>query len=482
MKKLNRRSVLRGAGVTLSLPFLEAMLPFNRSWAAPAPRFASLYMGNGTLSGQYRDGFTTSDFWSCRGTANGITSLSQPMQLLADHRQYLTLVQNCSFTHLEKTSAAAGHEQAAPGFLCGQNIADDAGNILPNSEPYLVSRLAGPGMSIDRMIAGRQGTRLRSLMMGVGSADGRFFNPGIKPQMLACLSWDSQTAHLFNETIRTSAEVFNRLVSSGLSSATDTGGQARLQQRKSVLDSVLGDINQLMQRLGNADRQIMNQYLTSLRQVEMDLQNSSTAGTCAQPANASNYTTLTRIDYSTVTRTAQNMIEMMALAFQCGITNVATLMLSYDYSEVPGAQYQSAYGTPNVSSPSYHNTSHWNSDHADNGGLPAMQGIQLWHARQLAHLARIFAATPDSDGRNLLDNSMVLFGSGMGDPAEHNYQNMVRVLLGRGAGLNPGPNGKIINAGGGDAHPKLLQTLLTGFGITTRVGMSGGATLPGIIG
>src|SRR5258708_24334497 len=120
-RPLSRRLLLKGAGVTLAVPFLEAMLPTRRSWAAPIPRarFAVLYMGNGMLTG--RNG-SQNDFWSCGGSPAGITRLSTPMKELASFMDYLTVVQNFSFG-LIRNSGDAGNEQAAPSFFTGQNIA-----------------------------------------------------------------------------------------------------------------------------------------------------------------------------------------------------------------------------------------------------------------------------------------------------------------------------------------------------------------------
>jgi hypothetical protein len=113
--------------------------------------------------------------------------------------------------------------------------------------------------------------------------------------------------------------------------------------------------------------------------------------------------------------------------------------------------------------------------------LAAVQGINTWHAKQLAYLAQVFKSTPDSDGRTLLDNSVVLFGAGMGDPDLHSYGRMLRVILGKGLTLNPGAQGKLIDAQGAtDAHPRLIQTIANAFGISATVGMSGNGTISGI--
>jgi hypothetical protein len=489
-RPVSRRLMLKGVGVTLAVPFLEAMLHSGRSWAAPSPRarFAVLYMGNGMLTGR---GGSQNDFWSCAGSPAGITTLSTPMQELAAFTSYMTVVQNCSFG-LIGMSGDAGHEQAAPSFLTGQNIANDANVTPPIANSGNVTRLAQPGSSLDRLLAKNSTSRLQQLMMAVGPGNGGFVNTDPHNQMMANLSWDSQTTHFNNETLRSAQQVFSQLTSSGLPSsasvAMDAGagdaGPSGPNRKKSVLDAVLADLNGLNARLGASDRLVMNQYADSIRTIETNLQAGAVGlgGACAAPTvgQQAQYQSNSPVTYATVTSTAQNMIDLMALAFQCGFTNVSTLMLSYDWSRIPTGQFSAAYAVPNITgTDSYHNASHYNS--AGGEALGAVQGINTWHAKQLAYLARVFKNTPDSDGRTLLDNSVVLFGAAMGDPDMHSYQRMLRVILGRGLTLNPGTQGKLIDANGAaDAHPRLLQTIANAFGVNATVGMSGNGTISGI--
>ena len=151
---------------------------------------------------------------------------------------------------------------------------------------------------------------------------------------------------------------------------------------------------------------------------------------------------------------------------------------------MPGQQLNAAYGVSNTNSQSYHNLTHYQSDGATSGGLQVMQAIEDWHAAQAAYLAKLLVGIADSDGRTLLDNTAVLFGAGMGDPDQHAYDHMFRFLLGKGGGLNPGANGKLVDAGnsGNAAHARLLQSIAGGFGVTSTVGMSGGNTVPGVVG
>ncbi len=510
-QRLSRRAVLRGSSVTLALPFLEAMLFPMKSWAAVNQRFMMLYMGNGMLSGR-SDG--SNDLWNCQGGANGITSLSPNLQYLSDFRDYMTVVTNvadgqCGFGDM--------HFKSATGFSTGQSPAIASSGALCagvgiNSPQTALQR--ADQKSIDRLICSQQTTALKSLMMGVGFANGSYAQAANPIYQTTSLSWDSQFSNLASQTLRTPADVFTRLTGGGLLNVRASGIRAAVTpgvtvndaQRKSILDSLVGEINSLMSGLGTRDRQAVDQYLTSVRQVESDIAALATptpapfptptpvgsptptpspsptptptpVGSCTKPdTNTQNsYSTFTDYNYSGVTRVAQVMMDLAGLAFQCGLTNVASLMLSYDWSTVNPV---SAYGAASSPSGNYHDDTHYLADPAK---FAATKVVNNWHAVQLAYLARKLKSLPDSDGRTLLDNSLVLFGAGMGDPDEHRQDRMLRVLLGKGAGLNSGPTGKIVNAGGAQSsHAALLQTILGQFGIGTVIGDSQGKKLTGI--
>jgi Protein of unknown function (DUF1552) len=169
--------------------------------------------------------------------------------------------------------------------LTGQNIANDANVTPPAANSGNVTRLAQPGSSLDRLIAKNGGaSRLDQLMMAVGPGNGGYVNTDPHNQMMANLSWDSQTAHFHNETLRSAKDVFSRLTSNGLPSSgvADPGAGAPSQpgpnRKKSVLDAVLADLNGLNARLGASDRLVMNQYADSIRKIEGNLQPAGAVG------------------------------------------------------------------------------------------------------------------------------------------------------------------------------------------------------------
>lgn len=499
LKPLNRRTFLKSSTATIALPFLEAMLFPTQSWAATNQRFMMLYMGNGMMSGK---GNGTNDMWNCQGSAAGITAFSVNMQLLSAYKDYLTIVTNVADGQCGNNDM---HFKSATGFSTGQSpaIASTgqlcAGQAI-NSPQTKLQRV--DQKSIDRFIAAKQTTTLSSLMMGVGFANGSYAQAANPIYQTTSLSWDSQTNNLASQTLRTAADVFLRLTGSGLIRSQSTVQSASFvpaslsnPQKVSILDSVIGDINKLMGRLGAADRRTMDEYLTALRQVEKDLGAAVTPtptptpgptptptpmpnpNTCMPPdaATQASYTSATSYNYAGLTKVAQQMMDLTALAFQCGITNVASLMLSYDWSTVNPV---SAYGAAASPSGTYHDDTHYANDATK---LATTKLVNTWHARQFAYLAQKLKSISDSDGRTLLDNSLVLFGAGMGDPDEHRQDRMMRVILGRGTGLNPGVNGKIITADGSkSSHAALLQTILTRFAVTTVIGDSGGKTISGI--
>jgi hypothetical protein len=470
-KPLNRRTFIYGAGVTLALPWLEAMLPFNRSWAAIPPRFALLYMGNGMMSGRY-DG--TYDYWNCKGSSTGITTYSQCLQSMSAFKDYLTIIQHTAQTVIEPQT----HWKSTAAFSCGQGAVNAAG-VLASGPDDLTKLYYSNGQSIDRMIAARQSTSLKSLMLAVGKTSGDFVN-GDNPSFLTNLSWDSQTASLDSQTIRATSDAFNRLVSSGLKTSGPAPANTALTQKKSVLDAIIGDANAMMAKLGPSDKQVMDQYLTSVRQIETDIQNAAgntpVVQGCTTPSSATQtvYAAKNNATVAGVTKTADLMSDILALAFQCGITNVASLMLSYDWGT---ANPHDAYGVTTTTTGLLHDDTHY----LTNNTLDSVLMYQNWHAQRLAYYAQKLKATPDANGGNLLDNSLTLFGAGMGDPNDHLFSGMLRVLLGKGGGLNPGANGNLVDAKNAtNSHPKLLQSILAQYGITDPIGDSGGQSLAGV--
>jgi hypothetical protein len=248
--------------------------------------------------------------------------------------------------------------------------------------------------------------------------------------------------------------------------------EARRRRRLSVLDSVRQDATQLQSRLGQQDRRRMDEYLTSVRELEQRVQQTRvlqcTAGTRpVQPTDVSQQVRL--------------LLDMTVLAFQCDLTRVATFMYgeavddsSYNFLSIPDAR-----GNPIPVSQGHHTLSHDITPGSQNQRM--YSAICKWEVEQFAYLLSKLKAVQEPDG-TLLDNSVVLFASGMGDSKLHDTLNLPVLLAGRGGGkLRPGRH--IVYKNYSDSTPgipisRLFLSMLGTVGVgATSFGMDGTSPL-----
>jgi len=387
---LPRRSFLRGAGATLALPWMEAMMPVGA--AAPSapvrtPRMAMLYFGTGMNMRQfYPEGFGMD------------AKMSRILKPLEPHRGKFTVL---SGTCLEK---GGGHNGAYP-FATS------------------IERGAPQQISPDQLAAkihGKQ-TRFPSLQMSVARGT------GYGSQKLATISWNEQGVPL-------AAENDPKAIFRMLFEATDEsqrGAQDKeFRQRGSVLDTVLGDAKKLERSLGSADREQLDQYLHSIRSVEKNLEREIAWSERPKPQpdldHYGNYHDAISPegngkflydDY------AKLMYDLMALAFQTDSTRVITYVVR---TELGGGVYPE-FGV----SKGYHALSHHGNDPKNLEELAKVDTIYMKH---WAYFLERLGSIKDGDG-SLLDHTMLGFSSGMG--IGHSRTLLPTVLSGGGGlGIN----------------------------------------------
>lgn len=451
---LNRRTFLRGTGTLIALPFLEAMLPLNAlAQAAAIPkRFAALYVGNGIRG------------WDCTGTENNWT-LSPTLQALLPYKADISRIQGLTNdaglfgSNMDSTTA---HWQACVPYLTGQTY--DWKNRATNVSLY------GPGSSLDQMIAQTTPNAKKSLVMGChpnyitkGSSDQRGSHT-----YLANMSWQNQTT--MAPRFITSSSVFNYLFSDGVPAQSDAAALMRAAQKKSILDDVLADIQKLRVKLGATDKIKLDEYLTSVTEVERRIASEAAAAksTCSVPTNAS-YTSDNNIDIPAynanpiVNQRARNMSDMLTIAFQCDITRVSSFMLSMEHSYIQEFYYEGGLGIRNE----HHEASHGLGVSPD----VALENIHRWHITQFAYLLGKLKNTTDAYGP-LLNTTLLMIGSAMANDNfnDHNLTKAPIILAGRGAGYLPG---RLVNTNGAK-YSNFLATLAGRFGLPTKVGMSDG--------
>lgn len=459
--KLDRRTFLRGFGTTIALPFLEAMLP-ERAYAATAPqRFIAVYLGNGVMLSGAAGGTTNN--WESTGTETAWT-LARALQPLAPYKADLIQVQGMTNDGGQFGMGIDGgtaHWLAGTTFLTGQNY--DHANRATRVALYQ------PGASIDQLIAARTPNGLKSLVMGTMSVDA-YPNSEARGsnKLLFQVSWASQTAQV--PRMETSAAVFNRIFAGGTPTQTDQAAALRAAMKKSIFDGVLADANRLITNLGAADRAKMDEFMTSVTEVERRIAAETPAtGSCAAPTGtaATVYTSDTnRSNEAIINARVRNMSDLIAIAFKCDISRVATVVLQneHTYSDLhnlDGATFNAAH----------HDASHYR----DTGSPSQMDFVNKWQSTQVAYLMSKLKAATDVTG-TVYDNTLTLFGSGMGDSHDHSFQNTPTLLIGgRGLGMTPGRLVKVPGA----KYSNFLQTIMSKYGVTGTVGRSNG-TIAGI--
>lgn len=397
-KALARRTFLRGAGVSLALPLLDAMVPALTAQAAtpakPLRRLGIVYVPMGAHLPK----------WTPR-SANDLSELSPILESLAPFRNHLTVISN-----LENKNAysAGNHATANSGFLSAAKAKMTEGSDY---------RLATTMDQIAAKQIGKQ-TPLPSLELAmdllttVGNCDNGF----------ACvyqnnLSWSSPTTPLPAEAHP--RVVFERLFGEGGSAAER---RAELRKNASILDWVSEDLARLRNELGAGDRTKVGEYLDSIREVERRIHNAE------QRAAESPLPDLDRpvgvpADYG---EHARLMFDLQTLAFRGDITRIITFQLARETSTRTYPQV----GVPNP----HHPTSH----HGNNPEkLEKLAKINAYHISLFAEFLEKLRSTPEGDG-SLLDHSLILCGSGMGNPDVHDHRNLPIMVAGGGAGRMKG--------------------------------------------
>ncbi len=393
--KISRRTALRGLGATLALPWLEAMGPapsISRAFEAAAglpKRMAFFYVPNGVHMQAWTPEKEGADF--------SFPDTLKPLEAFREHTLVLTgLTQDTARAHGD---GAGDHARALACFLTGTHPRKtDGANIQA-------------GISVDQLAAQKVGhlTRLPSLELGIDpSAQAGNCDSGYSCAYSSNIAWSSATTPVAKET--NPRLVFDRLFGGGLA------GARRGSYRESILDTVADDARRLRDRLGAVDGRKLDEYLGSVRDIERRIARAS------RPVEApEGYGRPTGVpkDYGDHIRL---MMDMIALAFQADITRVVTFVLANEGSNRSYRSLDVAEG--------HHELSH----HEGNPEKHAkIARINLFHMEQFAYLLGKLRGIGEGDG-SVLDNTMLLYGSGIGDGNRHNHDDLPVLLVGKGNG------------------------------------------------
>ncbi|MBI4908143.1 MAG: DUF1552 domain-containing protein [Acidobacteria bacterium] len=392
-RTISRRTALRGAGVALSLPWLEAMAA-SANPARPPVRLAALYVPNGVNVSK----------WTVEGKGRDFT-LSATLEPLKSVKDKITVLSNLWNAG---SKGGDGHYVKEAAILTCTTIKKTQGADMAN------------GISVDQMAAKSAAhlTPLPSLELGVAPvAIGVDAVVGYTRVYGSHVAWSSPTTPLAREINPKS--VYERLFRSG---ATGQGNAAKMDTL--LLDRVLGDAGKLRTQVGADDRHRVDEYLSTMRGLEERVQRanstSRTAWKARVPLDPKAVPTDRPTDHAEHVRL---MMDMIAVAFQSDTTRVSTFMFGNAVSNV---SFRFLEGV----SAGHHDVSH---HQKDDDKLRQYFLISRWHIAQYAYLLEKLESMKEGDA-TVLDNSMVLFASALSDGNSHNPHNLPLVLGGRGGG------------------------------------------------
>ena len=394
---LNRRTLLRGLGATITLPLMESMIPsaFATAVMESRPkRLSVFYIPNGLRMPQ----FTPAE----AGENYALTPILEP---IARHKEKFSVISGLAHYNANALGDGPGsHGRSCGAYLTGAHPKRTEGaDILC-------------GISMDQVIANHLGhhTQLASLELGIeppsllGSCD-----IGYSCTYTNTLSWRSPTSPL--PVVVKPSDVFERLF--GDTTVLDEKSRkAQLATKASILDFVLEDASRLSPRLGMNDRRKMEEYLDSIRTVELRIQKASQQ---VQQVDTSHVQLPVGIPES-FEEHVRLMIDLQVLALQSDMTRISTFMLGRELSNRAYAEI----GVPDA----HHSLSHHGGDEEK---IAKLVKINRLHMEQFGYLLDRLSATADGE-RTLLDSTLVMGGASLGEPNDHDNMNLPAIVAGGG--------------------------------------------------
>jgi hypothetical protein len=419
---LPRRTFLRGMGVTLALPLLDSMIPaataLAQTAASPKTRFCAIYVPHGA----------TMDKWTPATEGAGF-EFTETLKPLEKFRDRLNVVSNLAHPLAGGVGSDAGadHARSAPVFLSGAS--PQKGGVHA-------------GRTLDQVLAGHigQDTPLPSLEVSLEEV-ALNCGSGYGCAYLNTISWRTPTVPLPMES--NPQVVFERLFGDGTTAAQRL---TRKQQDKSILDSITEKINRLEGRLDSGDRARLGDYLENVREVERRIQKAT-----QQSANNPDVPTAPVGIPDSFDDHIKLMFDLQVLAYQADITRVSTMMYARDLSgtSYPGSGVRDGF----------HNASHHSNARAR---MDTFAQINRYHVQMLAYLLEKLRTTADGNG-NLLDHSVLLYGSSMSNGNQHDHDPLPVLIAGGGAGQIKGNRHLVFPAH--TPMSNLMLSLLETFGV-----------------
>lgn len=435
-KSLPRRTFLRGMGVTLALPLLDAMVPAlcaqARTPARPVRRLGFIYIPNGTIQ----------NMWVPASVGAGF-ELSPILSPLAPLRDQISVLSGLA--HMEADSRGDGngdHARATAVWLTGVHAYDrDRTGVAGVQLATTVDQIAARELGRDTRLPSLELSLEKPTQIGCDSEDCFFSNT---------ISWRSATTPLPMEAHP--RVVFERLFGDG---GTAAQRLAQVRRTGTILDSVTQEVAALERALGSSDRTKLGEYLEAVRELEQRIQNTEHRAETelALPDRPTDIP-------DTFEEHAKLMFDLQVVAYQADITRVITMLLARETSTLT---YEHI-GVPEQ----HHSCSH----HLNDPKLIARKAkIDQYHVQLLGYYLKRLRDTSDGDG-SLLDHSLILYGGGLGNGNLHDHLNLPCLLAGGAAGRFKG--GRHLAYPEKTPMTNLLLTMMDKVGVPTpeRIGDS----------
>ena len=395
-----RRTFLRGAGVTLGLPVLNAMLPAN-GWAEGSTsvpnRLAFVFVPNGVIVPDWTPASEGTDW-----------TLSPTLEPLAGVKDRLCVLTGLAQDNAEAKGDGPGdHARSASAFLTGAHpVKTDGVDIKV-------------GISVDQVAAEKIGSKTRLPSLEIGTEGGR--NAGQCDSGYSCaysnnISWKTPSTPMSKEI--NPKLVFERLFGSSDDQETAKSRARRDFFRKSILDSISGDASKLTNKLGQTDRRKLDEYFTSIREIEQRIARSQAETTKRHVPQLDLPPRIPR----ELDDHIRLMFDLLVIAFETDTTRVATFMMANEGSN-------RSYPMIGVNDGHHHLSHHQNKDEF----IAPLKKIDKYLVTHFARFLEKLKNTPEGEG-TLLDHSMIVYGSAISDGNRHNHNDLPILLAGSGSG------------------------------------------------
>ncbi len=422
---LNRRTLLRGLGTALALPLLDSMIP-ARAFAASTPiiRLGFVYVPNGMIPKGWLPSTEGADF-----------EITPTMRPLAPFREHLVVVSNLTHRTAQALGDGAGdHARAGATWLTGVHPKKTEGSEIR------------AGISADQIAAKEFGKQTQFASLELGIEEPSFAggcDSGYSCAYTNTISWRGPTTP--NPVQISPRVVFERLFGDG--ETTDPAARLkRMHQDRSILDYVNGDVARLEPKLGARDKNKLDEYLESIRDIERRIQKAEQQTAIKTPVMERPVGIPESFEEH-----ARLMSDLMVVAFQTDMTRVITYMFAREGSN---------RAFPDLGVPEgCHVVTHHQNDPAK---IAKAQVVEEFRAKSFAYLVQRMAEVQDGDG-TLLDHTLLLYGAGIRDGNSHDHIDLPLALVGgKSAGIK---GGRHVRAGKDTPMTNLLVTMLDRAGL-----------------